>query len=155
MVSFISLKQTTASSVALWVVQLVFLPFQIKPALKFFTQKAPTVVSKPVFLNIKNGEVNELSLQTLAEKCVWSAKNTYIYCTIPRTITNARYPDDWYQGRVNFEDSIWQIDTLTGANKLLVDTVQQKNSLDAINLNLDPEEKYIIFTNKTDSKLGT
>ncbi len=108
---------------------------------------------KTSVLNIKNGEVNELSLQTLAEKCVWSAKNTYIYCAIPRTITNARYPDDWYQGRVNFEDSIWQIDTLTGANKLLVDTVQQKNSLDAINLNLDPEEKYIIFTNKTDSKL--
>lgn len=104
-------------------------------------------------LDVKTGNVSQLTLQTLAEKCVWSEKNPYVYCAVPKSVTEARYPDDWYQGKINFEDNIWQINTLTGTTKLLIDSNQQKASFDAINLSLDPEEKYIVFTNKTDSEL--
>lgn len=108
---------------------------------------------KTSVFDIKGGVTNELTLKTLAEKCVWSAKSSYVYCAIPQSIPNAVYPDDWYKGKVSFNDNIWQIDTLTGTTKLIIDPSSLNITLDAVSLALDPNENYLVFTNKKDSKL--
>ncbi len=104
--------------------------------------------------DIKTGATNPLNLKTFADKCVWSNKTaTILYCAVPRNLPGGTYPDDWYMGKVNFDDNIWQIDTLSGTTKLVFDPNTTNTHLDAINLALDPTEHYLVFTNKTDSKL--
>lgn len=105
--------------------------------------------------NIESGSSEFIPLITLSEKCVWSKKNSnLIYCAVPKVLVGTKNPDDWYQGRVSFDDSIWQFDTDTFSTKLIIDPSKLVGeSIDAINLQLDPDERYLIFTNKKDSQL--
>ncbi|HLP44030.1 MAG TPA: hypothetical protein VK145_02015 [Candidatus Nanoarchaeia archaeon] len=103
--------------------------------------------------DIKTGAASPLTIKTLADKCVWSAKRSLVYCGVPKSPSSGRYPDDWYQGRVSFDDAIWQIDTVSGTTKLLIDPETVGVSIDATNLSLDPNEQYVILTNKKDSRL--
>jgi hypothetical protein len=96
-----------------------------------------------------------LFVKTLPEKCVWGEKDTsYIYCAIPSTIPAGSYPDDWYQGKVSFSDSIWKISLITG-NSLRVGALSNlgQQDFDAINLTIDTSDDYLIFTNKRDLTL--
>lgn len=58
--------------------------------------------------DIKTKESSLLNLSTLPEKCTW-ANNETLYCAVPRSIPTARYPDDWYQGKITFADDLWEI----------------------------------------------
>lgn len=96
-----------------------------------------------------------LSTPTLAEKCVWSKKNIdIVYCAIPKDLKGKTYPDDWYKGLVLFEDNLWKIDTTTGTTEQIVNIfdVSGKN-IDAINLTIDKEEKFLVFINKRNFSL--
>lgn len=105
--------------------------------------------------DIKNRQSQQLPLNTLPEKCVWGIENTnLLYCAVPTNIPLGTYPDIWYQGLVSFSDEIWTIDTETFTTNLLInpsDTV--KEEMDAINLQIDPTENFLLFTNKKDSSL--
>jgi len=91
------------------------------------------------------GEIIQTGIKTLPEKCVWDKTSEFLYCAVPQFIERGDYPDAWYQGEISFSDQIWKIDALTGAGTLLDSPIE---SLDAINLKLDPEEKYLFFINK-------
>ncbi len=108
---------------------------------------------KTSLFDTKTGAINTLTISTLADKCVWSSKTTSVFCAVPKLIPSGQYPDSWYQGKVSFDDSIWQIDTLTGTTKLIIDPETLDHHLDAVNLMLDTNEQYIVFTNKKDSSL--
>src|SRR3989344_1727398 len=109
----------------------------------------------------KTGERTSVPFTSLPDKCVWSNKNAYLYCAVPKSIPFGEYPDYWYQGRVSFSDTFWRIDTSTGATEFLIDpaTVVSTASgdigaeIDAVNLILDLNEEYLVFTNKKDSML--
>jgi hypothetical protein len=105
--------------------------------------------------NTKNHSSQTLPFTTLPEKCVWGNVNTnIIYCAVPTVIQNGAYPDEWYQGFVSFSDDIWTIDVETLTTKLLVSpTKEAREEIDAVNLLLDPNERYLFFTNKKDLSL--
>lgn len=96
-----------------------------------------------------------LSTPTLTEKCVWGKKNIdTAYCAIPKNLNRGAYPDDWYKGVVSFEDNIWKIDTSTGTTELVLNIFDVSGKdIDAINLSLDANEKFLLFTNKKDFSL--
>lgn len=100
--------------------------------------------------NTKKETDVKLGVTTLPEKCLFSKLNTNtIYCAVPRPITSALYPDEWYQGKVSFSDSIWQINTVDGSTK----SISSQQNFDATNLFSDSNENYIFFTNKKNNTL--
>ena len=103
----------------------------------------------------KEGSEIDLSLATLPEKCVWSKDSVRIFCSVPNSIPFGNYPDTWYQGLVNFTDSIWEINTLTGANRQIYSpaSAAEKYQIDGINLFLSKDETKLFLTNKTDYTL--
>ncbi len=113
-----------------------------------------------LFSETKNGapelflyKVNEkkilpLFLQTLPEKCAWSAKElAVVYCAVPQTIPTAEYPDQWYQGIISFSDSLWKINTVT----FVAEKIYNLPSLDIINPSLSSDDVYFLFMNKITS----
>lgn len=104
-------------------------------------------------LTLKTGVKMPLQLQTLAQKCVWSADSSAVYCARPKNVPTGAYPDSWYKGLVSFSDSFWKIDTTSGSTQLILDPTNAGTNLDATNLKLDKAEEYIVFTNKKDLQL--
>lgn len=96
-----------------------------------------------------------VSLKTLPEKCVWGNKATKILlCAVPQSIPSALYPDDWYKGKVSFSDSIWRINLDTGETNLISNLSEEGGqAIDAVNLRLSSDGKYITFINKIDLTL--
>ena len=105
--------------------------------------------------DVVNKTSRGLSIPTLADKCVWSDNNTNtIYCAIPRSITPDNYPDAWYQGLESFSDDIWKIDTQKEIIQQIYRVGMNENvSIDALNLVISPDDKYLAFTNKNDLSL--
>lgn len=105
--------------------------------------------------NLTNNAVSEITPATLAEKCVWSARNAGIlFCGAPADNLGSGEPDNWYRGATHFSDRIWLFDTKSGAAQVLVEPEQILNiELDATDPKLSPSEDYLIFTNKTDLSL--
>lgn len=98
---------------------------------------------------------NRLGLRTLPEKCVWGNLSDVIYCAVPRSILNTRYPDAWYQGEISFSDQFWKIEMSTGNTTILLDPLETNRGeeIDGIKLALDESENYLFFVNKKDSFL--
>jgi hypothetical protein len=106
--------------------------------------------------DITREEARNLRIRTHTEKCVWGNNNITLYCAIPKEIqAGLIYPDAWYQGEVSYNDEIWKINTETGAKTKLIDpnTLYENETIDAVNLSLDKNEKTLFFMNKVDSYL--
>lgn len=99
---------------------------------------------------VKSKESADFNFTTLPEKCVWSKNDkNVVYCSAPTSIPQADYPDDWYQGAISFDDSIWQADLSTGESNVFL----EQSDLDIVNPFLTADENYLIFTNKKDNTL--
>ena len=96
-----------------------------------------------------------LPISTLPEKCVWSNTDTsIIYCAVPLIIPNATYPDDWYKGRVTFNDQLWKINIASGETTLVSNlSIESGQAIDAMNIMLSSDDKYLTFINKIDLTL--
>lgn len=96
-------------------------------------------------------------LVTLPEKCAWhqSATSTIIYCGVPKeTITKESFPDDWYQGKTFFNDTLWRIDVDSGEAWVVADPVAEVGQrLDIVDPHVDPTGSFIIFRSKRDNSL--
>ena len=105
--------------------------------------------------NVDNGEIEQIGVKTLPEKCIWGSVSDVLYCAVPRTIGGGMYPDSWYKGEVSFSDEIWRIDLNTGNTTKMADPVSVEGGMeiDGIKLGLDSEENYLFFINKKDSYL--
>ncbi len=88
----------------------------------------------------------ELSINTLASKCLWGTDSTTFYCAIPSSLP-AKLPDNWYRGEVHFNDSLWRINSATGDAFRLA----HATGLDIIDLT--EGGGILIFKNKTDQTL--
>ncbi len=104
--------------------------------------------------SVKDSGYQVLSQVTVPEKCIWSLKEpTTAYCSVPASNFVGNYPEDWYQGKVLFNDSgIYKINASTGETKRLY-KLPINESIDAINLFLDSKEENLFFTNKKDYSL--
>ena len=95
-----------------------------------------------------------LRIPTLADKCVWGNKNAKVlYCSIPKTIPGDNYPDAWYQGLQSFSDDIWKINFETGEMYELYNISLNEGDIDAFDLKISRDDKYLSFSNKNDLSL--
>jgi len=109
--------------------------------------------------SVKNGLETYLSdelllIKTFSDKCAFDKNGDSAYCGAPQIIPKGEYPDDWYQGKISFNDDIWKIDRETGFVDLIIspsDIVFE--DIDLINLVISSDNKYLIFTNKKDQGL--
>lgn len=107
-----------------------------------------------VLFDTKTGSEITAPFKTIPDKCVWSSTTAYVYCATPKTIPSAQYPDAWYQGKISFNDTLWRMNTATGATEFLIDpSITTETEFDATHLTLDPTETYVLFTNKKDAQL--
>jgi len=104
--------------------------------------------------DVKNNIIKPIQFYNLADKCIWGKNNkVMLYCSAPKNIQPANYPDVWYQGLVSFSDNLWQINTETGETKLLYETNNTNENIDGFNMVISSDDKYIVFQNKDDLSL--
>lgn len=105
--------------------------------------------------NVKLGTELGTANVTIPDKCVWSKFLTSLaYCGFPKNLAGGSYPDSWYQGKVLFNDEIGSLDMKTGRFSSILDLQDESGvQIDAINLMLSKDEKYLLFTNKNDLTL--
>lgn len=105
----------------------------------------------------KTNKNTSIGVQTIVDKCIWSAKNkNIVFCAVPRSLPNAVYPDDWYKGKVSLDDSLWKIDVVSGETENLFDPELEAGiSMDMIKLSLNQTENILLFTNKKDMTVWT
>jgi hypothetical protein len=101
------------------------------------------------------GETLSLPVATIADKCVWAADDSVIYCGVPKDPPSATYPDDWYQGVLGFTDRIWKIQ-IAGDHytQLVLDfSTLTEDVFDVQSPALDPHTTTLVFVNKNDGSL--
>ncbi len=104
--------------------------------------------------DVKDEKNYSLNVDTLPEKCTWSATGGTIYCGVPRILPGGVYPDEWYQGIIHTSDQIIRIDpTQLYDNEVLVDPEDEKVTIDVTNIQVDTEERYTAFIDKTTNLL--
>ncbi len=105
--------------------------------------------------NSKENNTTDSTRDTLAEKCVWSAKDSLsVYCGVPDSFGPGLYPDSWYKGLTNTEDSIRKIDL----NNLVDYTVsylsdESGEKIDVVDPRISKDESHLVFNNKIDGYL--
>ena len=106
-------------------------------------------------VNTATNEALALPVATIADKCVWAADDSAVYCGVPMSPpAGFNYPDDWYQGSVSFSDRIWKIDVSGRYAQLVLDfSKETEKSLDAVALAIDSSNTTLVFVNKNDSSL--
>lgn len=103
----------------------------------------------------KNASSTRISVNTLAEKCVWlKEKSPSVYCAVPNQIPGGNYPDIWHKGLVSTEDFIEKIDLNNDIYYNVADLVSLSGQkIDAADMSLSPDETHLIFRNKIDGYL--
>jgi hypothetical protein len=106
-------------------------------------------------INTATSEVVPLPVATIADKCVWAADESSLYCGVPVSPpTGAAYPDDWYQGAISFSDQIWKINVAGRYANLILDfSKETTGTLDAEALSTDALGTTLVFVNKNDGSL--
>lgn len=100
-------------------------------------------------VKVAKKEVITLPMATIAEKCVFGKKEkTLLICGVPKTIPPGRYPDEWWQGKVSFQEAIVVIDTVTQKQIVAVSTAS-----DIINPVIFGDDSYLFFRDKLTDKL--
>jgi hypothetical protein len=102
--------------------------------------------------DVKKSTLENLGVQTIADKCVWSLKDkNIVFCAVPQFLPNGSYPDDWYKGKISFNDNLWRIDVVSGETENIFDPELETGiSMDMVKLSLNKEETVLLFTNKKD-----
>lgn len=106
-------------------------------------------------VNTAAGETLPLPVATIADKCVWTADDSAIYCGVPLDPSpNFSYPDDWYQGAVSFSDRIWKIDVSGRYAQFVLDFEKEDMGRFDVNaLAIDLLNTVLVFVNKNDGSL--
>jgi len=105
-------------------------------------------------INIKTRSITPLPIVTIASKCVWASSGDSVYCGIPTNPPKAIYPDDWYQGAVPLNGTIWKIDVTSHYAKFILNPAKEGGeTIDATSLAIDPAENILSFINKDDGSL--
>ena len=101
-----------------------------------------------------SGATRVLSVRTLATKCGWGEKN-FLVCAVPRTLPKATegLPDDWFQGRVSFNDDMFIINVADGEKYELYTFKDADGVFDVVNLSFGKGKSYISFNKKQDGSL--
>ncbi|MCL4385434.1 MAG: hypothetical protein M1326_03870, partial [Cyanobacteria bacterium] len=100
-------------------------------------------------LDLKAKTNLRLKVKTLANKCLWENDNSLIYCAVPQTLPAANYPDDWYQGKLIFNDEIWSINPSTKETTRIFNFNTINKSFDIDKLLKDQNNLFYLHDKKT------
>jgi hypothetical protein len=105
-------------------------------------------------VNRNMAEPKTVGVATLVEKCTWSQDIRYVYCAVPKNITEAEVlPDDFYKGTFASNDDFYKINLETGEKTKLLEDSQLIETYDANDVFLSPNENYFFFVNKVNGLL--
>lgn len=95
-----------------------------------------------------------LNVKTLADKCR-ATTDSYFICGIPESLPVATegLPDDWYQGRISFKDSLMIVYPLRGEAFTLYSFEEKKGPMDVTHISTNPKADLISFIRKNDGTL--
>lgn len=106
------------------------------------------------FYDLETRETKTLPLKTLPEKCVWTSRGDEAYCGVPLQIPQGTYPDDWYQGALQFEDRIWKFNVTEGYAEFITELTNKTGGrVDLINPDIAEDGSYMVFTDKNTGAL--
>lgn len=103
----------------------------------------------------QTGQTTNLSIKTIASKCVFKNTVPSLLCGVPTTIPFKKegFPDDWYQGTVSFSDSLYNTHT-DGQSYSIIDLgVEAGEKIDVTKPQLNHNDLLLLFTNKKDGAL--
>ena len=104
--------------------------------------------------NSQGGEYVNLDIPTFRSKCVWSNDENSLFYALPTNIpTNAVLPDDYQNKKFTTTDTFWKVDIKTGKKERLITPDKISQSIDADQLFLTSDEKYLFFVNRVDNKI--
>lgn len=100
------------------------------------------------------GNTRVLDQKTLSSKCS-EGKNGVFICAVPKEIPSEieGLPDDWYQGRFSFDDSLFLIDPQTGYSYSFYSFDDKTKGLDVFHISSSKDTSLVSFINKKDSTL--
>jgi hypothetical protein len=101
-----------------------------------------------------NGSLRMTTSKTLAEKCAWGEKR-FLICAVPKLIPRGTegLPDDWYQGRISFNDDFFALDSVTGESYPLYTFKKDEGIFDVTNITVAKGSTLISFNRKQDASL--
>jgi hypothetical protein len=101
------------------------------------------------------GAINVLSIKTISSKCSWLHKVPVLLCGVPDTIPAKieGLPDDWYQGRFLFSDSLQFVDGRSGAIYPLYTFTERDGKMDVTSITLTEDNKDVSYIRKNDGSL--
>lgn len=109
---------------------------------------------KTFIYDMTTGKSETISPSTIPEKCIWASDSKDVYCLAPVRGMTGSLPDDWYKGKVSFDDALWVTDLVNFNGNIIYDFATKSNQrLDGINPILNPAGDYLIFKNKKDGTL--
>lgn len=95
-----------------------------------------------------------LDIKTLVEKCKAVSAIQFI-CGVPKMLpeTNEGLPDDWYQGRVSFDDTLMLVYPFKGESYDLYSFPEEEGPMDVTRLEMNPRADLVSFIRKNDGSL--
>jgi hypothetical protein len=99
--------------------------------------------------DLDENKTHDLPISTIAEKCVFSRfERLKFYCGVPEAVPLARYPDDWWQGKLSFTDNVTVIDL-----EEEIRVVITKTESDITKPRLTKNDGYFLFQDKKTGRL--
>ncbi len=109
-------------------------------------------LGEEVSLNTLNneGEIKNLKISSLVEKCAFDKEEKSLYCGIPKNLApDIILPDDYYKNLFQSQDNLFKINLETGEKIQLTKDAQH----DILEPFLSADENHLFFTNKKDGAL--
>jgi len=107
--------------------------------------------------NEQGSEFNGLGFSTTVKKCVWSDDNEHVYCamlSLPDEAAGlAQLPNDWQSEKYHSVDTFWKINVNDRKKERLIEAEEIPVNIDADNLFVDPDERYLFFTDRNTGNL--
>lgn len=102
----------------------------------------------------KNGTLSVLEIKTLAEKCS-ATPVAYFICGVPETspAETEGLPDDWYQGRASFNDTLMLVYPARGEAYQLYSFPEKYGRMDVTRVKTSSRADLISFIRKGDGTL--
>lgn len=102
----------------------------------------------------KGGTISVLNVRTLADKCSATADD-YFICAVPDSLPSATegLPDDWYQGRVSFTDSLMLVYPMRGEAYTLYSFDEKYGPMDVTRVKNSAAADLVSFIRKNDGTL--
>jgi hypothetical protein len=100
------------------------------------------------------GKIAVSTIKTLAPKCTPMSTSYYV-CGVPKSLplSSEGLPDDWYQGRILFDDKLVMLEAVSGEVDVIYDIDEKFGATDITHVVITRTADLISFIRKQDGSL--